>query len=184
MTTKTVEELMTPLSEYATVSQDATLKEAIIALENVQKAFDKNQYQHRAVLVYNELNYIVGKVGQLDVLRALEPKYESMGAASGIARFGFSSHFMKSMFEHYKLFDSPMEKLTKRAASLKVKEFMHTPTEGEFVNKKASVNEAIHSFVMGQHQSLLVVSEKQIVGILRLVDVFKEISNEITKSGE
>ena len=181
MTTKIVEELMTPLSEYASVSQDATLKEAITALENAQKRFDKNQYQHRAVLVYNELNYIVGKVGQLDVLRALEPKYENMGASSSIARFGFSRQFIKSMFEHYKLFESPMEHLAKKAAHLKVKEFMHTPTEGEFVNKKATLNEAIHSLVMGQHQSLLVVSEKKIVGILRLVDVFKEISNEIAK---
>ena len=40
--------------------------------------------------------------------------------------------------------------------------------------------EAIHQLVMGRHQSLLVTKGKDIVGILRLTDVFREISNKIS----
>jgi len=56
-----------------------------------------------------------------------------------------------------------------------VKNFMYTPTEGEYVEESASLNEAIHQLIMGHHQSLLVTRKKQIVGILRLTDVFKEV---------
>ncbi len=178
MKKKTVEELMIPLSEYATVSEGATMKDAIDALEKAQAAFDANQYQHRAVLVYNEDNYIVGKVSQLDIIRALEPKYDQMtDSKSGFHRFGFSTQFMKSMIDQFDLWETRLEKLAEKAANMIVKDFMYQPSEGEFVNKKASLDEAIHQLVMGHHQSLLVVSSRQIVGILRLVDIFKEISN-------
>ena len=60
-----------------------------------------------------------------------------------------------------------------------VKDIMYTPTEGEYVEEKASLGEAIHQLVMGHHQSLLVTKEDEIVGILRLVDVFKEICEGI-----
>ena len=49
------------------------------------------------------------------------------------------------------------------------------PTEGEYIDESASLGEAIHQLVMGRHQSLLVTREKDIVGILRLTDVFKYI---------
>ncbi len=180
----TVEDLMVPLAEYATVSQEATLKEAVEVLEEAKDKFDNTRVRHRAVLVYNELNYIVGKISQLDILRALEPKYAQMGGSDpvsryGLSRFGFSPKFMKSMMDQFELWGAPLEQLAKKNSDLKVKEFMYTPTEGEFVNKKASIDEAIHQLVLGHHQSLLVVSKKQIVGILRLTDLFMEICKVI-----
>ena len=180
MKTKTVEALMIPLSEYATVSQEATLKEAIEALDNAQKEYDASPYHHRAVLVYNEQNHISGKVGQLDILRALEPKYDSMmDSKSGFTRLGFSQKFMKSMINQFDLWETRLDQLPEKAAKLKIKDFMYTPSEGEFVNKKASLDEAIHQLVLGHHQSLLVVSSREIVGLLRLTDVFGEICKAI-----
>jgi CBS domain containing-hemolysin-like protein len=57
----------------------------------------------------------------------------------------------------------------------KIKDFMYTPTEGEFVEQDASLDEAIHQLIMGHHHSLLVTRDKEIVGILRLKDMFSEI---------
>ncbi|MGC8719330.1 MAG: CBS domain-containing protein, partial [Thermodesulforhabdaceae bacterium] len=54
-----------------------------------------------------------------------------------------------------------------------------TPVEGEFVEIDASLNEAIHKFVIGQHQSLLVLDKGEIVGVLRLSDVFMEVAQMI-----
>ena len=54
MKSLTVFELMVPLSEYATVSEDSTLFEAVLALEKAQDEFDKTRYRHRAVLVFDK----------------------------------------------------------------------------------------------------------------------------------
>ena len=46
-----IDDLMVPLSEYATVTVGATLHETILALEEAQEEFDQTKYRHRAVLV-------------------------------------------------------------------------------------------------------------------------------------
>ena len=67
-------ELVIPLSEYATVTVGANLYEAVWALEKAQADLDHTRYRHRAILVLDEKKNVVGKMSQLDVLRALEPK--------------------------------------------------------------------------------------------------------------
>ncbi|MDZ7697985.1 MAG: CBS domain-containing protein [Deltaproteobacteria bacterium] len=67
MKTILVSDLMVPLAEYATVSEEATLYEAAMALEEAQNRLDRDKYLylHRAVLVYDKNNKIVGKVSQV-----------------------------------------------------------------------------------------------------------------------
>jgi len=172
-----VKDLMVPLSEYATVSEDATLYEAVLALETAQEKFeDKHtRYRHRAILILDKNDNVVGKLSQLDVLRALEPKYKSMDQGEGSHRYGFTRQFMKSMLEDYNLFADPLEDICCRAAEQNVKEYMVAPTEGEFVSEDASLDVAVHQLVLGHHQSLLVTRGDRIVGILRLTDVFAAI---------
>jgi CBS domain-containing protein len=177
---KTVKDLMVPLSEYATVPEDATLTEAVWALKKAQKEFDQSRDRHRAILIYDKSGKIVGKVSQLDILRALEPKYDQMGDANplaryGLSRFGFSPRFMKTMMKQFQLWEKPMEETCKAASKLKVKDIMYAPTEGEFVEDIASLSVAINQLLLGHHQSLLVTHGKEIVGILRLTDVFHEV---------
>jgi len=184
MKTKIVKDVMIPLSEYATVSEDATLYDAIIALEEAQKNFDQTKYRHRAILIYDKNKHITGKVSQLDILRALEPKYNEMKEVRGPSHYGFSKKFLRSIREQFRLFDKPMEEICKEAALVKVKNIMYTPTEGEYVQEHYSLDVAIHRLVMGNRQSLLVTKDgniKNIVGLLRKTDVFMEIC-EIIKS--
>jgi len=70
MKSYTVKDLMVPLSEYATVSEDATLYEAVLSLERAQENFeDKHtRYRHRAILVLDKK----GKVVFLDVRQPKE----------------------------------------------------------------------------------------------------------------
>ncbi|UCB51335.1 MAG: CBS domain-containing protein [Deltaproteobacteria bacterium] len=166
---------MVPLAEYATVSEEATLFDAVLALEKAQEAFDPKKHRHRAILVFDKKNKIVGKLGQLDILRALEPRYAEMGDLGTLSRTGFSPQFLRSMVEKFALWDESLRDICSKAARLKVKDIMYTPTEGEYVEESASLGDAIHQLLMGHHQSLLVTRGKEIVGILRLVDVFKEI---------
>ncbi|MDM8549795.1 CBS domain-containing protein [Desulfobacterales bacterium HSG2] len=184
MKTVCVKDLMIPLDEYATVPKDATLYDAIIALEKALQDFDQKRYPHRAILVYEgEKENIVGKVGQLDVLKALEPKYEKMMEKGGsLARFGFGRQFKKSLLEQYKLWDKPLSDVCKKSAEIRVKEFMYAPGEGEYVEASITLDEAINQLVIGRHQSLLVTEAKKITGILRLTDVFMAVFNEIRAS--
>ena len=174
-----VKDLMVPLSEYATVPEDATLYEAVMALEKAQAAFDHTRYRHRALLVLNTNQQVVGKISQLDALKALEPKYEQMLGREGMAHSGLTREFMKSLMAHYDLWSGAMSDICKKAATLKVKDFMHEPTEGEHVDEDATLDEAVHQLVLGRHQSLLVTRKQHIVGILRLTDVFAAIFHAI-----
>jgi CBS domain-containing protein len=184
METITTKDLMVPLHEYATVSQEATIYEAVLALEKAQEEIDRTRYAylHRAVLVFDKNKKIVGKVSQLDILRALEPKYGEMGEPRSLSKAGFSPNFLKSMLEQYSLMTQPFEEVCMKAGKLKVKDFMYTPSEGEYVDENATLREAVHNIVMGRHQSLLVTRGKEIVGILRLTDIFKEVFQTMKKS--
>ncbi len=174
-----VRDLMIPLEDYATVSEDADLYAAIQALEEARERYRQHPYRHRAVLVYNAERRIVGKLSQIDIVRCLEPKYEAIEKTEQLARFGFGPDYMRRMIQEYGLWKSPLEDVCKTAADYRVKDVMHTPGQGECVAAEASLAEAIHQLILGNHQSLLVTRGEEIVGILRLSDVFNKICEMI-----
>jgi len=47
--------------------------------------------------------------------------------------------------------------------------------DDEFVHVTNNLSKAVHQLVMGCHQGLLVLDQNEIVGVLRLSDVFDEI---------
>ena len=179
MQTILVKEMMIPLEDYATVSEEATLYEAVLALEEAQREFAQDKYRHRAILVYDKNRRIAGKLSQLDVIRSLEPKYEGMGDLKDLTRFGLSPDYLRQMIKDHGLWKQPIDDICKTAARLKVKDIMYTPTEGEYVAEEASLNEAVHRLIIGHHQSLLVTKGAEIVGVLRLTDVFSKICDFI-----
>jgi len=172
-----VKEMMVPLEDYATVSQEASLYEAVAALEDAQRKFDQDRYRHRAVLVYDSSGNIVGKLSQLDVLKSLEPRYDGIGDLGEAARYGVDAHRIREMIKEYGLWKQPIDDICRKAGVLKVKEVMYTPTQGEFVAENATLNEAVHQLIVGKHQSLLVTRGKKIVGVLRLTDVFRKVTD-------
>jgi CBS domain-containing protein len=175
----TVKDLMVPLGDYATVSDEATLGDAVSALEEARKNVEGDREKFRAVLVLDQNGRVVGKLDQWRVLWALEPRYKQMGDLKETSRFGFSPEFLRSMLDYYELWRKPLEGLCQKAAKTKVKEIMHKPTEGEQVEADATLDTAIHQLVMGRHQSLLVTRGEAVVGILRLSDVFNKVCDEI-----
>lgn len=182
MKTRVVKDLMIPLEEYVVVSKDATLYEAVMALEKAQQDFDRNRYPHRAILICDENNDIIGKVSQLDILRGLEPKYDQIGSRSdSVRRLGFSKKFQMTLLDQFKLWDAPLKDICKKAGQKKVRDFMYKPEDGEYVEVNATLNEAVHQLVMGHHQSLLVTENKKIVGVLRLTDMFMAVFEMISQ---
>jgi len=172
-----VKDIMVPLADYATVSQEATLFEALTALKEAQNAFDRDKYRHRAILVYDSGKNIVGKLSQLDVIRGLEPKYEGIGDLEEVSHYGLNPDSIRDMIKQYGLWKQPIDYICRKAGTIKVKDIMYTPTRGEYVAEGATLNEAVHLLITGRHQSLLVTRGMDIVGILRLTDVFKKVTD-------
>jgi CBS domain-containing protein len=177
MSTYAVKELMVPLSEYATVQEGATLFEAVLALEKVQEEYDHTKYRHRAILVLDKNKRVVGKLSHLDVLRAIEnqPDDRESFNVKELNSFGFSRKFIRTLVNERRRKNISLRDLCKIASKVRVETIMQTPTEGEYVEPETTLELAIHQMVMGDHLSLLVAREKEIVGIVRLSDVFAAI---------
>jgi len=90
---------------------------------------------------------------------------------------------IRSMMEGFRLWQDDLDTLCNRTAGKRVKDIMYRSTEGEKVEESATLGEALHALIIGHHQSLLVTRGKDIVGILRLTDMFKLVSERIKSCG-
>ncbi len=174
-----VKDLMVPLGQYAHIPENATLYDAVVALEEARNKHEGGVYPYRAVLVTDKSGRVIGKLSLLDLLGSLEPKYGNMGDLRKVAGSGLSAEFLRSTISAYDLWKTPLDELCRKAAQKNVGGVIKSPSEGEFIDADASLNTGIHQLIMGRHQSLLVTHEGEIIGILRLTDVFVEVGNRI-----
>lgn len=177
METKYVKDLMFPIDEYAVVSEEATLYDAFLALDKSQRNLTEGRQRHRAVVVADKNFKIIGKLGHLGFLKALEPKYGDMGNLEGISKVGISQAFITSMMDNFGLWQSDMKDIIRRAHIIKIKDVMHPFSE--HIDCNETLNEAIHKIIIWQTISVLVSDGDDVVGILRLSDVFDEMSRNI-----
>jgi CBS domain-containing protein len=180
MDTMRVKDLMIPLGSYAVISVGSTLEEAVEALERSQQNLPAGRLPHRAVLVRDDSGKIVGKIGQFALLKALEPKYNVLGDLETVRRPGVDSQVLSAMMEHLQLFENSLSDHCRYASKLKVEEVM-TPVSAA-ISEDASLAEAIHRIVVWQTMSILVARGAEIVGVLRLSDLFDEACRNIRTS--
>ncbi len=174
-----VKELMVPVAGYCTIPSNATLYDAVLELEKARLESEAGGRPYRAILVLDADGNVIGKLSQLDVLRTLEPRYSEVDDLRKVSGFGITAEYLRSMLETFDLWQTPLADLCKKAADVKVVDLLRSPLEGEIIDQEATLNHAVHQFVVGHYQSLLVKSERGFVGILRLVDVFHEITEQI-----
>jgi hypothetical protein len=177
MENRRVRDLMVPLDEYPTISRDATLYDAILAFNAAQKKLPPGRSPYRAVLVVDENGRVIGKLGQLAFLKALEPKFSVIGDLEKLTVAGVSSEFINSMLEHYRLFEDTFTDLCRRGHALRVGDVMN-PID-EIVDEDMSLGDAIHKIVLWQQLSLLVMREGKAVGLLRLSDLCDEVARKM-----
>lgn len=166
-----VKDMMIAVEDYATVAEDATLAESMVALEEAQERHQKRnpKYKHRALLVVDKGGKIVGKLSMIDVLRAFAPNHQNSDALS---RLGFSQGFVDTTVEEFEGLQAPLSAMCWRVANVRVGEIMTELSGGEYVDEEATLETAIQQIINGSHQSLLVRRGEDVVGILRLADVF------------
>ncbi|MGI9285984.1 MAG: CBS domain-containing protein [Pseudomonadales bacterium] len=181
----TVQELMAPTESYATISEYGTLRDAVLALQEAQRRERKsnpNLYRDRAVLVI-EKGRIIGKLNMLDEIRGLEPRYDrfegTRSSSVGAARVGSARFLVESMAKNFGLWQKPLSRLVQKASNIYVRDLVRPYDETETVELTATMDTAVHQFIVGQYQSLLVKSAGKLVGILRLSDVYERFSEMI-----
>jgi CBS domain-containing protein len=170
-----VKDVMIPLEEYPVVSEDATLVDALLALDEAQNKLPPGRQPYRAVLVVDRGRQVVGKLGQWTFLMALEPKYAVHGDMGRLAKAGVDPGLIESMMEHYRFFQDSLSDLCARAAGIGVREIMRPV--GDSVDEGAPLSHAIHKMVLGQTLSILATRGAEAVGLVRLSDLFDVVAD-------
>jgi hypothetical protein len=179
---KTAKEIMRPLKECAVVPDHATLAEAILLLEQAQDRLPEGRQLHRAVLIQDEKGKIVGKLGYLGFLKALEPKYSNIGDVERLSRAGVGAELMNLIMDNYRFWQDDLESVRRRARNIKVRDVM-VPIE-DSIDVDCTVTEAMHHLIMKQSLSVVVMMKGEAVGMLRLSDLFDEVAEFIKSPGD
>ncbi len=158
---------MIPLEEYTTLTEDQTVRDAVLALK---KSFSAKvstsrimETGHRSILVFDREGNIMGILAIIDLLEAIMPAYLSAPKPSMADSVQYSPMFWKGMFT--------ME--IKKLANKKIREVMSPspPT----IDCEASLMEAAYAMVKDKIRRLVVVRSGEVVGVIREQDLFFEI---------
>ena len=177
MKDKKVKDLMVPVDEYATVHKDDSLVDSIITLLQAQENSPSHHEQIRAVLVVDDNKKIIGKIGHLAFVKALEPKYYAFGNMDKLIAANLSPEFIESMLDNFKLWQDDFYDICQKANNLSAKDIMHHIEKS--IDEDASLIDAIHKIIMYHSLSMLVSKNGEITGILRLSDIFNELATHI-----
>jgi CBS domain containing-hemolysin-like protein len=172
-----VGDIMMSLRDYAVVFEEATLLEALEALRASVEKLPPDKQPHRAVLVQDRRGEIIGKVHHFAFLRALVPDRRSVSNLAVLDRAGVGDDLRESSMRTLDLLTSDLVNICERARSVRVRDFYTSTTVS--IQESASLSEAIQSFLSHQTLSLLVRRGEKTVGILRLSDLFDELSRQI-----
>ncbi|ACV61900.1 putative signal transduction protein with CBS domains [Desulfofarcimen acetoxidans DSM 771] len=149
----TVQSIMIPKEDYPVIKQDALVVEAINTLSVFFHQKDGTWFGFQSLLVINNKGIPIGILTLRSLLKALKMK-------AGGEQLTKNRSFSDFYFAHY-LDD----------ASITVKEIMR-PINMVTVQKDESVFEALLLVVKRRVNSLPVMDKKQLVGIVRTIDLF------------
>lgn len=172
-----VKDLMVPLAAYAVVPADATVYQALEALQDALGRLPPGRQPHRAVLVRSARGEIIGKVHYFAFLRAMLPKRKGDQDHELLERAGVDDVMRDSYRDMLDMLMGDLVDFEERARSTVVRDIYTPATIG--IQETATVYDAILSFLNHQTLSLIVRRGEEAVGILRLSDLFEEISHQV-----
>ena len=176
-----VKDLMVPVGHCGTVHQDMTVRQAIRTLKEAQdkQRASRGAFRYRVLLVLDDDNRVVGKLGHFEIVMNMDPIYRSLEYSGEIVHTstaGLSQTLLKSLLRWDSLSNESFEQRCPRVLNLKVKSCMCIAMTDECVLETDSLEVAIHKLTIYRQQSLLVMGLGGIAGILRLTDIFEQIA--------
>ncbi|UCG88056.1 MAG: hypothetical protein JSW71_05795 [Gemmatimonadota bacterium] len=174
---KTVGDLMLPLSEYAVVDEDATILDALVALDAAQAKLPPGRQPHRAVLVRDRTGEIAGKLHHFAFLRAFAPERKSLADGDMLDRAGVGDDLLQQSIKALDILTSDLVNVCVRARSVAVRDVCSRVTAS--IDEHATLVDSVSVFLSLQTLLLLVRRAGQTVGVLRLSDLFDELARQV-----
>ncbi|MCD6138857.1 MAG: CBS domain-containing protein [Deltaproteobacteria bacterium] len=153
---KNIKHLVIPLTDYPHMPYWGTLREAIVQLNVAYET------EHHTVLVFDEAYKLVGMLLQKDILKGLQPK--------------FAQHYQEGIPIFW---DDLLKSATQKQLDRSVKEFMSEITAT--IDVSDSVLKASHIMVDKDIYLLPVMEGDKLIGVVRMGDLFHEITNAVLK---
>ncbi|MCK5126837.1 MAG: CBS domain-containing protein [candidate division Zixibacteria bacterium] len=174
------EDLMVPINQYPIVDSLATVLDAVIRLEESRRTSESGKQPFQAVLVADKNGKIIGKLGQMALLRALEPRSYVVDDQDALNRAGVGDSIMETALSHYRALQRELPEMCLGAAALPVR-FIMIPFK-EHIDVATPICEVIHKILEWQTLSVLVTDRDQPVGLVRLVDLGDEVMKQIRQT--
>jgi hypothetical protein len=170
-----VRDLMVGKDRFPKISIHTTFYDALVALETAQEKFLTGKAEQRILLVEDKDGKIISKISPIDLMRGLETQYNQINIGEIIRRSGLT-YIWKAMQKDFRLWEDPFKDLCRKAIEFKIDDFIKPPGEGQTVGTDDALAKCFHFFVMNRHDSLFVVEDDDIIGLLRFSDVYKKVS--------
>ena len=170
-------DLMVPLEQYPIVESTASIMDAVIRLDESRRNTEAGKQPYQAVLVADSHGRIVGKLGQLALLKATEPRGQVSRDHDALERAGVSDAIMETAMEHYRTLQSDLSEKWAVAAEAPVSSVM-APFE-EHLDVNTPIREIVHKILQWQTLSVLVTENEKPVGLVRLSDLCDEIMRQM-----
>jgi len=166
---KRVRDVMIPLEQYPAVRDTATLREAVDVMKTAEIEVDRRKSLPRVLLVFDAIEVLVGYVRRRDIMRGLEPKYLVVQPLE----------YRKKLFDV--AVDPNLSELSydrvitgiREQASRPVSDVMQ-PIEA-VLQADDHIMKAIYEMVSQDLTLIPVVDGKQLVGVVRSVELFHEL---------
>jgi len=155
--TKRAEEIMVPIEDYSTISENATIYEAIKVLQYSFHRDGKAWYGHRSVIVLKEDGSLTGILTLRGLLKAVG--FQELDEEISIKAESWGWYFTEHL---------------RRESKMRVKDVMR-PLNLATIDAKADVEIAAITLLRHRVNSLPVLKNGKPVGILRTLDIFRII---------
>lgn len=169
-----IKTVMIPLLDYVTIKETDTVYDVFQVLENNKS---DGRHAHRDVIVVDDNGKFKGKVTMLDIFRTLEPNYKKL--FKNYKDGTLTKDYVINAIRDFNLWTEPMKNICERGANIKVSEIMHVPVASEYLQEDDSLEKALHEYVMGVHQPMIVKKGDTVTGVLRFGDLFEVIREEM-----
>jgi CBS domain-containing protein len=167
---KQVMELYVPIAEYPHINFDASIREAFSLLK---KNFEEGK-GYRSILVHDGQSRLKGLLSMRDMVRAVGPDFLKKTAPSYKGHQPYQG--MKTEFPALSLiWQEGFPEKCKEEAKKPVKEVMTVIEDTVLLNDP--IAKCVYLMIVHDIIVMPVVEDGKVVGVVRLVDLFKEITD-------
>jgi predicted transcriptional regulator len=170
---KRVHEIMIPLDKYPYIYDWESLRQATHEIEKFQIEIRGRKSLPRMVLVFNRKSELVGVVRRRDILRGLEPAFlVSKRLSVKQSLFDIEMDFNLSEMTYDHLIEGIRENAVRPVSEIMLPVNVTIEHDDHIIK-------AIYEMVQCGRSMLPVLKQNRVVGVIRSVDLFEEISQFI-----